>query len=423
MHRALASWRQLALLCGVCLASVISLVLWSGSQPSSGGGLTAATLYPDALERKKAVQGALSPFEHTLQAGESLYSVLLASGLVPQQVSELVEAGRGALDIRRASPGDKLLLYRNGAGRVERFELRRVSGGQTFVASRTPLGFVASRRDPSYSVQLALAEGTITSSLYADAVREGLDEGLVLQLAEVFAWDIDFLSDLQPGDTFRVIYEQKLADFGRPKQGRILAAEVINEGRVHTAYYFEDGQGHAGFYDADGASLQKEFLKSPLRYRRITSGFSYGRLHPILKIMRPHLGVDYAAPTGTPVEVVADGRVVFRGWKTGFGNYIEIKHRRGMTTCYGHLNGFAKGLHGGELVRQGQVIGFVGQTGMATGPHLDFRVAENGKWMDPVKKRGCQAEPIRPAMRNRFEAVVTDIHSRFPSFETPPAGS
>jgi murein DD-endopeptidase MepM/ murein hydrolase activator NlpD len=417
MHKALAFWRQLALLCGVCLVSMFLLALWSGSQSSPSGGLRAAALYPDSLERKQVVLGTLFPLEHTFRAGEMLYDVLLGKGLVPQQVSELITAGREAFDVRRASPGDRLRLYRDASGQVDLFEMRRAGSGATLVVQRTPLGLIASRREPRYSVQLALAEGTISSSLYADAVREGLDHRLVMELADVFAWDIDFLSDLQPGDTFRVIYEQKMAEAGPAKAGRILAAEMVNEGRVHTAYYFKDDEGHAGYYDAAGRSLQKEFLKSPLRYKHITSGFSHARLHPILKIRRPHLGVDYAAPTGTPVEAVADGRIAYRGWKSGFGNYVEIKHRRSMTTCYGHLAGFAKGLCQGELVRQGQVIGYVGATGMATGPHLDFRIAEHGTWVDPVKKRGRETPPIPPTMRARFASFVSQVRSRFPSFE------
>ena len=266
--------------------------------------------------------------------------------------------------------------------------------------------------------RLALAEGTINSSLYADAVHQGLDGTLVMQLADVFAWDIDFLSDVRPGDSFRIIYEQQLAEIGPPRSGRILAAEVVNSGRVHVAYYFEDGEGHADYYDAEGRSLRKEFLKSPLRYNRISAGFSRSRLHPILKIRRPHLGVDYAAPPGTPVDAVGDGRIVYRGRNNGFGNYIEIKHRRGITTSYGHLQGFAPGLKQGDLVRQGQVIGFVGSTGLATGPHLDFRVAERGVWIDPLKRHGRPAEPVRPAMRDRFEAFMTEVHSRFPGFVT-----
>ena len=398
---------------------MLLLVLWCGSQsPSTGGKLATSALYPDALERKQVVLSSLSPLEHTLRAGEMLYGVLLDKGLVPQQVNEIVEVGRGTFDLRRARPGDRLSLYRDESGQVMLFEMRRAGSGDTLVVRRTPMGLIASRREPAYSVRLALAEGSITSSLYADARREGLDGRLVMDLAEIFAWDIDFLSDLQPGDTFRVIYEQKVAETGPAQTGRILAAEMVNNGQIHTAYYFQDDEGHAGYYDAGGRALQKEFLKSPLRYSRISSGFSHARLHPVLKIRRPHLGVDYAAPAGTPVEAVADGRVTYCGWKGGFGRYVEIRHRKGLTTCYGHLSAFGRGLRRGELVRQGQVIGYVGATGMATGPHLDFRIAENGVWVDPLKKQSREAKPIPAAMRARFATFVSQVRARFPSFET-----
>jgi murein DD-endopeptidase MepM/ murein hydrolase activator NlpD len=411
-------WRHLALLCAVCLASMLLLVFWSSAQPCRWSGEEPVEPYPDALERKNVALGSLNILEHSVKSGEVLYAVLAQQGLPPQQIRELLEASHEVFDLRRASPGDKIRLYCNRDGEVEHFELRRSGSGEALAINRTPLGLVACRREPSYVTRLALAEGTINSSLYADGVHQGLDSGLVMQLADVFAWDIDFLSDVRPGDSFRIIYEQQLAEIGPPRSGRILAAEVINSGRVHVAYYFEDGESHADYYDAKGHSLRKEFLKSPLRYKRISAGFSHSRLHPILKIRRPHLGVDYAAPPGTPVEAVADGRIVYRGRNNGFGNYVEIRHRRGITTSYGHLQGFAPGLKQGDLVRQGQVIGFVGSTGLATGPHLDFRVAERGVWIDPLKRHGHPAEPVRPAMRDRFEAFVTEVHSRFPDFVT-----
>ncbi len=417
MHNVRASWRQLASLCVVCLASMLLLMLWHGGRLSHWRGPQGAGLYPDAFERKLDTLSSLVCRERSFARGQTLSSVLLAEGLSPQQADELAAAGREAFDLRSARPGDLVRLWRDRAGGVRRLELRKADGGQTLFVCRTPVGLIASRAEPSYTVRLAQAEGTIYSSLYEDGLRAGLDGRLVMGLADVFAWDIDFLNDLQPGDSFRVIYEQKLADAGPVKAGRILAAEMVNGGSVHTAYYFDDGEGHANYYDADGHSLRKEFLKSPLRYARVSSTFSYSRLHPILKIRRPHLGVDYAAPNGTPVEAVADGRVVYCGWKSGFGNYLEVKHRRNMVTSYGHLRGLAGGLRRGSLVQQGEVIGYVGATGMATGPHLDFRLAEAGTWVDPLKQRGQPAEPVKLAMRGRFEAVVTRVRAQFPSFE------
>jgi murein DD-endopeptidase MepM/ murein hydrolase activator NlpD len=410
---------RLALLCVVSLLCVASLgfvmlpTLWPW-----GGSDSQASHYPDALERKRLYADCFNVTEHEFGRGEMLYGVLLGKGLEPRQVNELIEASRRTFDLRAADPGDQLKLYRSKSGEVEFFELHRAKAGETLSVCRTPLGLIANRSEPVYTTRLALAEGTINNSLYADGLREGLDGRLVMELAEIFAWDIDSLADLQPGDKFRVIYEQKMDDAGLIKNGRILAAEMVNGGEVHTAYYFRDDDGHADYYDEFGRSLHKEFLKSPLRYARISSSFSYGRLHPILKIMRPHLGVDYAAPSGTPVEAVADGRVAYCGWKPGFGNYLELRHSHNLTTTYGHLRGFAGRLRRGELVRQGQVIGFVGATGMATGPHLDFRLAESGKWVDPVKKRPEPAEPIQPAMRVRFQSFLTEVHARFPSFES-----
>ncbi|MFH0810246.1 MAG: M23 family metallopeptidase [Pseudomonadota bacterium] len=417
MKNASSLWRERAPLCAVCLFLMCSVVVWNCLRPAGPRGGLAAADYRDALERKVDAFGALRTSEYTFVPGDTLGRALAAQGLSSNETARIVDAGLQAFNVRDASPGDRLRLYRNAAGEVKQLELLGTGGAGKLAVYRTPIGFMATLAEPTCSVRLALAEGTIRTSLYADAVSEGLDGGMVKHLADVFAWDIDFLSDLQPGDSFRVVYEQQLNDIGLVRNGRILAAEVVNVGTVHSAYYFDDGEGHADYYNADGHSLRKEFLKSPMRFKHITSGFSLCRMHPILKILRPHLGVDYAAPSGTPVEAVADGRVVYRGGKSGFGNYLEIKHRHGITSTYGHLRGFAAGVRQGGLVRQGEVIGYVGATGLATGPHLDFRLAENGRWVDPEKQHGQPAEPITLAARSRFEGFITEVRSHFPTFD------
>ncbi|MDL1973061.1 MAG: M23 family metallopeptidase, partial [Deltaproteobacteria bacterium] len=201
------------------------------------------------------------------------------------------------------------------------------------------------------------------------------------------------------------------------RNGRILAAEFVNKGRRLEAYYFEDPTGHKDYYDANGRSLRKAFLRAPLRYKRISSYFSYHRLHPILGIVRPHLGIDYAAPIGTPVEAVGDGRVVFIGWKRGFGKFIKIRHNHIYTSTYGHLSRFARGLKKGSFVKQGQVIGYVGSTGLSTGPHLDFRFMAHGRYINYLKFKQPESKSIprcfRLSFREKVERLRNIMESKF----------
>ncbi|HIC90700.1 MAG TPA: M23 family metallopeptidase, partial [Syntrophaceae bacterium] len=196
------------------------------------------------------------------------------------------------------------------------------------------------------------------------------------------------------------------------KNGRILAAEFVNVGSKYQAFYFEDGKGHGDYYDSEGRCLRKQFLKSPLRYKRISSYFSRRRFHPILKIYRPHLGIDYAAPVGTPVESIGDGKIEFIGWKGDYGRFIRVKHNRNYITTYGHLSRFAKGLKKGSRIKQGQVIGYVGSTGLATGPHLDFRMIRNGRFVNPLKIQPPPVAPIRKESMEAFNATVLNLAER-----------
>ncbi|MBW2622888.1 MAG: M23 family metallopeptidase, partial [Deltaproteobacteria bacterium] len=239
-----------------------------------------------------------------------------------------------------------------------------------------------------------------------------LDPEVVLNFSDIFAYDIDFFTDIQTGDRFSIFYELKYLQGNLVGSGRILAAEFINNGKKLEAYYFEKSPGKGGYYDAEGRSLRKMFLKSPLRFRRISSYFSRSRYHPILKICRPHLGIDYAAPPGTPVETVADGKVTFKGWNGGYGRFVKIKHNRAYTTTYGHLSRYAKGLKKGKRVKQGDLIGYVGSSGLSTGPHLDYRMVKNGKFINPLALNLEPAPPIEASQRSRFHVHVENVKSQ-----------
>ncbi|MBO7283037.1 MAG: M23 family metallopeptidase [Alistipes sp.] len=247
-------------------------------------------------------------------------------------------------------------------------------------------------------------EASITSSLWGTIMEQNLPYALAAEFEDIYQWTVDFFG-IQSGDSFKVVYDEKIVDGESVGIGRIWGAEFVHGGKQYYAIpYAQDGK--LRYWEANGESLRKQFLKAPLKYTRISSKFSKARLHPVYKIYRPHHGVDYAAPAGTPVHSVADGTVTFRGWdKGGGGNTIKIKHAGGMETGYLHLKSFAKGISVGTRVSQGQLIGYVGSTGASTGPHLDFRIKKNGTPIDPLKMVQEPAEPLPSAHKAAFEAV------------------
>ena len=231
------------------------------------------------------------------------------------------------------------------------------------------------------------------------------DANLTMELSDIYSWTVDFFG-IQPGDTFKVVYENRYIHDECIGMGKILACYLNNAGSKHYAYYFEQN-GNGQYFDENGANLRKAFLKAPLNYRRISSTFSNARRHPVTKVVRPHHGVDYAAPTGTPVVTVGDGTVIEKGWdKKGGGNYLKIRHNSTYTTTYMHLNGFAKGIQKGSKVKQGDLIGYVGSTGISTGPHLDFRLNKNGAYINPLTFNPPSAEPVSEDNKVAFEEVI-----------------
>ena len=247
-------------------------------------------------------------------------------------------------------------------------------------------------------------DASITSSLWGTIMEQNLPYALAAEFEDIYQWTVDFFG-IQPGDSFKVVYDEKMVDGESVGIGRIWGAEFVHGGKQYYAIpYAQDGK--LRYWEANGESLRKQFLKAPLKYTRISSKFSKARLHPVYKVYRPHHGVDYAAPSGTPVHAVADGTVTFRGWdKGGGGNTLKIKHAGNMETGYLHLKSFAKGISVGTRVSQGQLIGYVGSTGASTGPHLDFRIKKNGSPIDPLKLPQEPAEPISSENKAAFEAV------------------
>jgi len=256
--------------------------------------------------------------------------------------------------------------------------------------------------------------GKITTSLYSAIVDRLNSPDLAMDLADIFAWQIDFLTDCRVDDMFLLVWEEEVSQ-GKivPKTRHVIVAQYRGRKESHTAVYFKDPSGKGDYYAPNGDALRKSFLRSPLNYRRITSYFSMSRFHPILKTYRPHLGIDYGAPTGTPVSSLGEGVIEYAGWKGGYGKYMQVRHHQGFETCYGHLSAFAKGIKKGVKVNQGQVIGYVGATGMATGPHLDFRVIQNGRFVNFLKLKVPPAEAVNEKFRKEFNRTVKESLSLY----------
>ncbi len=263
--------------------------------------------------------------------------------------------------------------------------------------------YAVSKEKIAYQIKRHLVEGTISSSLFAAVKEAGEKDQLALALADIFAWDIDFIFDIREGDSFRLIVEKRYRDKEFAGYGDILAARFVNQGHVFQAFLFALENGREEYFDARGQAMRKSFLKAPLNFSRISSGYTLRRMHPILKKVRPHQGIDYAAPSGTPVKTVGDGKIVAKGYqRNGGGRYLKIRHPNSYQTTYMHLSRFAKGMRTGKRVTQGEVIGYVGSSGLSTGPHLDFRVKKHGQYVNPLKVESTPTDPVPKAERDRF---------------------
>jgi murein DD-endopeptidase MepM/ murein hydrolase activator NlpD len=349
------------------------------------------------------------PARHELRPRETVAAALAGHGISAGETHSITRAMRPLFDFRRARPGDRYRLERAPDGSLVAFFYER-SPLDVYEARRGEKGWEAHRAEPALARHRTRLAGVVTSNLY-DAVQTlGEQASLADDFTAIFAWDLDFSRDVRRGDEFSILYERLFLEregeeplYVRP--GRILAARYTTRGRVHRAVYFEREEGHGDYYRPDGSAVERSFLKAPLEYRRISSHYAATRLHPVLKVRRPHFAIDYAAPVGTPVWSVADGEVIFRGRVGGFGNLVKIRHEDGHVSYYGHLSRFVRDLRVGQRVQQKQVIGFVGQTGLATGPHLDFRMQRNGKYVNPSFVRIASTRPISRELRVAFSGA------------------
>jgi murein DD-endopeptidase MepM/ murein hydrolase activator NlpD len=297
-------------------------------------------------------------------------------------------------------PGDAIhVVHANGAIRSL---TRKVSETQTLDVVRTDAGFTTRLLDNPTETRTRTATAVIDSSLFQAAEAAEISDGIALKLANIFGWDIDFVLDIREGDRYTVVYEQIYQDGKKLRDGEILAAEFVNNGRVYRAVGFKSDGGRLNYYAPNGLAMRKAFLRAPVEFTRVSSQFNPHRLHPILQTIRGHMGTDYAAPIGTPVHASGDGRVSFAGRRGGYGNAIVLAHTNSISTLYGHMSRFAKQIRIGTRVQQGDVIGYVGMTGLATGPHLHYEYLVNGAHKNPQTVQLPGAEPLRADSLHRF---------------------
>lgn len=371
----------------------------------------------DGVRPALALDGA-ERVTHKLKSGEHLWGVLRRYVLEDEERRLWLTAVQQHKQVRKLGAGSRIHMYfeapangngtagSKGAGRIQALEVA-LRSNLRLTWYRGEQGILFYRDEVPYRQEVKSVSGRIakgSGSLYASAKRADVDVGVISRIVDILGWDIDFRRDLRSGDTYRVLYRRKF----RPgnagsSEVHVLAAEFVNRGRKHTAVYFEGADGEGHYYDARGRSVSRSFLRYPLEFRRISSRFSKSRMHPVLKVRRPHLGVDFAARTGTPVRSVGDGRVTHSGWKGGYGRMVEVTHGTAMKTRYAHLRRYGPGIRRGVSVKKGQTIGYVGCSGLCTGPHLHFEMWQNDRYIDPLRAKIPVEHELDPLLMEIFE--------------------
>ena len=352
-----------------------------------------------------------------IKKGETLFDVFKKSGLAFTELFKIKEASASVQKLSELHPGHSYKIVVGNDNKVQSF-IYRIDDDSMLKVQRENGVFEAERKPIDYEKRTGEIYVVVRDNLISSLGNRRQGQLLAFKLSDIFAWDLDFASDLRNGDIFKVVVEKLYRNGKFRKYGNILSAEFTGNEGDYRAYRFEDN-GKAAYYDADGRPLEKAFLKAPLSFRRISSNFSLRRLNPILKIYRPHYGVDYAAPMGTPVSAVGNGTVIFSGRMGEYGNLIIIRHWDGYTTRYGHLSRMAKGIKKGVKVTQGEIIGYVGETGLATGPHLHFEMRIDGKPVNPLLAKIPRANPLSGGLMAGFRAFRDRMNSKLASIYPP----
>lgn len=347
----------------------------------------------------------------TVSNGDTLSTLFSEVGLPSTALYAVLDSSKEAKQFSRLKVGQVLDFKLTPAGDLESLH-SKLSDLESISLAKDDTGFAFTRDRITPEIRSAYTRGIINSSLFLSAKRAGLSHRLTMDLANVFGYDIDFAQDIREGDEFEVVYEEKVINGKQVGSGKILAARFTNRGKSYSAVRYTTKSGTSSYYTADGKSMRKAFIRTPVDFARISSRFSNGRRHPILNKIRAHKGVDYAAPRGTPIKATGDGKVLLAGRKGGYGNAVVIQHGNKYRTLYAHMRGFAKGVRTGGTVKQGQIIGYIGTTGLSTGPHLHYEFQVNGVHVDPLGQKLPMADPMARNEKQRFMQQSQPIMAR-----------
>ncbi len=393
------------------LLSVTSSFYYLQKHPHREQRPTQASLIPISpiVQKIDPPAPAMAPITRAIEIkkDQTFSEVMQSAGFDAEEIQEIYGSARDVYNLGQIHAGKQLLVTSTPDNMLTKLEYP-IDPFKTLVINQTESGLHAAMMEHTADVRIEEIGGFIEGSLYYTINHLGQNDELVINFADIFEWDVDFFKDLQEGDSFRIVYERKYVQ-GEPfGYGRILAAELNNKSKLYTAIGFQRGKNWE-YFSTDGKAMKKAFLASPLKFSRISSGFTSRRYHPVLKGYRPHYGIDYAAPTGTPVRAIGKGTVILAGRAGGAGNAIKIQHSKEIATVYCHLSRFATGVRRGATVSQGQVIGYVGMTGLATGPHLDFRYLKNGKYINFLSIKSPQADPLTAGELSAFHNASREI--------------
>jgi murein DD-endopeptidase MepM/ murein hydrolase activator NlpD len=406
----------------ICIALITSSNVTENTQPapasldtnidaeavpaSAGETILAAA---NASELTAAVAPAPLPgteLTMTVRRGDSLDRLFKRNNLSRTDLANIMDLKIARQHLRLIKPGDRIIV-RQDKGRILRLD-RTISISEVLSVRQGPDGFTAETLRETLESRPARATGTIRSSLFLAAAEAGISDRTIMNLAGIFAWDVDFMLDIRQGDQFTVVYEEVWKDGERVAEGNILAAEFINQGESFRAIRFEDAGGRIDYFTPDGNSVRKAFLRAPLTFSRISSNFNPRRRHPKLNTIRAHKGVDYAAATGTPIKAAGDGKIIHRGRKGSYGNAVILQHGGNITTLYAHMSRFSRSRIGTRVL-QGDIIGYVGSTGLATGPHLHYEYRRNGVHLNPRTVKLPDAEPLRQDYVADFQRAAVPL--------------
>lgn len=398
------------------LGSILGVLLLAVIAYESYNKLTESPEHRLLDSRAPVIEPEIFPYK--VKKDESFFTTMLEHKVAPKDIHEMVQAAKPHYDFRTIRPGMKFQLSTETVPKTGVNGIKfRLSETETLVMRKDADLWTASLKTKPIEIQLTTFRGVVESSLWESAEAANMDPNLIAELADIFAWQVDFAREVRKGDRWRLVVEEKLVDGQKIGWGRITAAEYSNPKQTYAGFLFIHEGRDYGYFAQDGTSLRKMFLKSPIKFGRISSRFQRNRFHPILKVRKPHLGVDYAAPRGTPVRAVGDGTITYVGRRGGGGKTVMIRHNSTYKTAYKHLNGYARSSRRGRYVKQGQTIGYVGSTGLATGPHLHFEFYKNGRFVDPLGRRFPSASPVPKKLMQVFASRVSGVIHTLPAWE------